>query len=674
MMTRYLLAGLATLFLGFACPLHATEDNPSPAPPPRAKPTLFLIGDSTVRNHTRGQLGWGDPIATCFDPARITVTNRALGGRSSRTYLTEGLWDKVLADLKPGDFVLMQFGHNDNGPLDDAKARASLKGNGDESRVVTNKVSAKVETVRTYGWYLRKYIADAKAKGATPIVLSLVPRKIWKDGKVVRAAKDHALWAAEAAQAEGVPFVDLNDIVARHYEELGQEKVNGLFGDEHTHTNPEGAKLNAQSVVEGLRGLKDCALTKYLALAGGPAGVAPVQEATFKYCFGPGKPAPGYIQVLPDTAFTKERGYGFEPGPTIRGVDRGGDDPLHGHFCTSDQPFLFSVALPEGNYDVTVTFGDQAGASTNTVKAESRRLMLERVVTPPGRFATRTFTVNLRTPQIPGDGAVRLKEREQGVLDWDDKLTLEFNGSRPAVCGLEIAPATNAITVFLLGDSTVTDQPREPWNSWGQMLTRFFKPGVAVANHAESGESLKSSLGAHRVQKVLSSIKPGDYLFIQYGHNDQKDQATNALATYKSNLTKLVADARARGATPVLVTSMERTAGVDKDTLGDYPATVRHVAGEAKAPLIELHEMSRALYRALGPELKQAFQDGTHHNAYGSYELAKCVVEGIRAYNLGLAKFLVEDVPPFDPSHPDPVGSFNVPPSPQSSTTKPDGS
>ena len=169
---------------------------------------------------------------------------------------------------------------------------------------------------------------------------------------------------------------------------------------------------------------------------------------------------------------------------------------------------------------------------------------------------------------------MRLKEREKEVLHWDDKLTLEFNGSRPAVCALEITPATNAITVFLLGDSTVTDQPREPWNSWGQMLTRFFQPGVAVANHAESGESLKSSLGAHRVQKVLSSIKPGDYLFIQYGHNDQKDRATNALATYKTNLLKLVADARARGATPVLVTSMERTSGVDKDTLGEYPATV----------------------------------------------------------------------------------------------------
>ena len=233
--------------------------------PPEAKPTLFLIGDSTVRNRTRGQLGWGDPFAAWFDSSRVTVTNRALGGRSSRTFLTEGLWDKVLADLKPGDFVLMQFGHNDGGPLDDARARASLKGNGDESQVVTNKASGKVETVHTYGWYLRRYITDAKAKGATPVVLSLVPRKIWKDRKVVRANNDYGKWAKEAAAAENVAFVDLNEIIASRYETLGPEKVEALFGDEHTHTNEQGARLNAECVVMGLRGLKDSPLAGYLA-------------------------------------------------------------------------------------------------------------------------------------------------------------------------------------------------------------------------------------------------------------------------------------------------------------------------------------------------------------------------------------------------------------------------
>ena len=255
---------LATVFVLLATSSIQAAAPTASAAPERAKPNLVIIGDSTVHNRTRGQLGWGDVIDAWFDSSHITITNRALGGRSSRTFLTEGLWAKALSDLKPGDFVLMQFGHNDGGPLDDGRARASLKGNSDESRVVTNKVSGKVETVHTYGWYMRQYIADAKARKATPIVLSLVPRKIWKDGKVVRAANDYGKWAAEAAKAEGVAFVDLNEIVARHYEELGPEKVDQFFADEHTHTNPDGARLNAQCVIAGIRALKDCGLTQYV--------------------------------------------------------------------------------------------------------------------------------------------------------------------------------------------------------------------------------------------------------------------------------------------------------------------------------------------------------------------------------------------------------------------------
>src|SRR5947208_8845412 len=142
-------------------------------------PTLFLIGDSTVNNSTKGLQGWGKPIAAMFQTNKINVQNKARGGRSSRTYYTEGLWDDVRKQLKPGDFVLMQFGHNDGGPLADGRARASLKGNGDETQEIENKISGKKEVVHTYGWYLRQYIRDAKDAGATPIVLSLVPRNIW---------------------------------------------------------------------------------------------------------------------------------------------------------------------------------------------------------------------------------------------------------------------------------------------------------------------------------------------------------------------------------------------------------------------------------------------------------------------------------------------------------------
>ncbi|MBI3875298.1 MAG: rhamnogalacturonan acetylesterase [Verrucomicrobia bacterium] len=226
-----------------------------------ALPTLWIIGDSTVRNNTRGQRGWGDPIAACFDPAKIRVMNRALGGRSSRTFLTEGLWGKVLADMKPGDFVLMQFGHNDGGErFKGTRPRASLKGTGDETEEGVVEQTGKKEIVHTFGWYMRKYCADAKAKGATAIVLSPVPRNLWRDGKVARAANDYGKWAAESARAEDAAFVDLNEIIARRYEELGEEKVGALFFGDHTHTNPEGAELNAASVIAGLKGLKDCPL------------------------------------------------------------------------------------------------------------------------------------------------------------------------------------------------------------------------------------------------------------------------------------------------------------------------------------------------------------------------------------------------------------------------------
>jgi lysophospholipase L1-like esterase len=258
MITRLkFLALVLALFVPTACRAQ-TPDAPR-------IPTLFLIGDSTVNNRTKGQLGWGDPLASLFDPAKIKVINRARGGRSSRTFLTEGLWNQVVAELKPGDYVLMQFGHNDSGSLTDPKGRASIKGNGDETREIVNPATGAKETVHSYGWYLRRYIRDAKAKGATAIVLSPVPRKIWKDDKTVaRASGDYGKWAAEAAKQESVSFVDLNDLIAKRYEALGKEKVETLFGDEHTHTNAAGAALNAEMVVDGLESLRPSPFTPLL--------------------------------------------------------------------------------------------------------------------------------------------------------------------------------------------------------------------------------------------------------------------------------------------------------------------------------------------------------------------------------------------------------------------------
>jgi len=239
-----------------------------PVPANPKLPTLFLIGDSTVRNGrgdgVNGQWGWGEPIVAYFDPARINVVNRAVGGLSSRTYLTLGHWDRVLAMLKAGDFVMMQFGTNYNGALNDtSRARGTIKGVGEETEAIDNLLTRQHEVVHSYGWYLRKFIADARARGATPIMCSLVPRKIWKDGKIVRSKDDYAGWAEQVAKAEGAAFVDLNEIIARRYDALGQEKVEPLFADPHTHTSAVGAELGAQSAIAGLKGLKDNPLAAF---------------------------------------------------------------------------------------------------------------------------------------------------------------------------------------------------------------------------------------------------------------------------------------------------------------------------------------------------------------------------------------------------------------------------
>ncbi len=419
------------------------------------------------------------------------------------------------------------------------------------------------------------------------------------------------------------------------------------------------------------------------------AAFAQAGNTNLKFSFGSEKAEREYRPVAPSDVYTKERGYGFAGAPLQLAKD-----PSKSSLCAG-KPFLFAVDVPEGNYNVTVTLGDRSGESTTTVKAEARRLMLEKIHTARGKFETRTFTVNVRRSRLNSGESVRLKNDEQSHMDWDDQLTLEFNDVRPCVRTLEISKADDVVTVYIAGDSTVTDQAKEPWSAWGQMLPRFFTHGVAVANHAESGESLKSFMGERRLEKVLESIKAGDYLFIQFTHNDQKPGAAHVdpFTTYKETLKHFIDEARKRKALPVLVTSMHRrnfdAEGKIVNTLGDYPEAMRQLAKEETVPLIDLNAMSKTLFEALGPEgTVKAFvhypagtfpgqdkelKDNTHFNAYGAYELAKCVVSGIQANKLGLAKFLASDVRSFDPGHPDPLSAWSLPVSPVSSEVKPDG-
>jgi rhamnogalacturonan acetylesterase len=247
---------LAIMALWFTALGHGQSVS-QPAPINPKLPTLFIVGDSTANNNANGGRGWGDPFIALFDASKINVLNRARAGRSSRTFITEGWWDKVLGDMKRGDFVLIQFGHNDGGPVNDAsRARGSLPGLGEETQEIDNLVTKQHEVVHTFGWYLRKMIADAKAKGVTPIVLSLTVRNIWKEGKVERGSGHFGEWAAEIAKSQRVAFVDVTKLIADRYEILGEAKVKELFGPDHTHTSPAGAEVNATLIAEGIRSLK----------------------------------------------------------------------------------------------------------------------------------------------------------------------------------------------------------------------------------------------------------------------------------------------------------------------------------------------------------------------------------------------------------------------------------
>jgi lysophospholipase L1-like esterase len=235
----------------------------------KEKPTLYIIGDSTVENGDgsggTGHWGWGSFMRSYFDTTKIDVRNHAIGGRSSRTFITEGRWDTILPQLDKGDYVIIQFGHNDEGPLDDtASARGTIKGTGEESKEIYNPVGKTDEVVHSYGWYLRKYIREAKDKDAIPIICSPVPRNQWIEGKIKRANQDYGKWAEETAKAEGARFIDLNGLVADQYDELGREKVSGLFYGDHTHTNKAGAELIAATLINAIKNLRQTPLKDYL--------------------------------------------------------------------------------------------------------------------------------------------------------------------------------------------------------------------------------------------------------------------------------------------------------------------------------------------------------------------------------------------------------------------------
>lgn len=400
------------------------------------------------------------------------------------------------------------------------------------------------------------------------------------------------------------------------------------------------------------------------------------------------KPTGKQVALTAATLFAPDKpGFDLAAAPTT----------FTGNACASDKPFFFSTPAGDGDYKVTVVLGGPT-ASTTTLRAESRRLLLMEKSLPAGASATETFIVNVRLPEYKDptgtDAKVRLKPREIGALDWDPKLTLEFNGEHPAVRSITVERVTSVPTVYLAGDSTVVDQDKEPWAAWGQMLPAFVTDKVSIANNAESGETIKSFLGERRWPKILTTLKKGDYVLIQFAHNDQKQGGGFVpIPEYKDLMKKFIADAEAKGATTILVTAMNRRSfdesGKIRQTLGDYPQATRDVAAELHLGLIDLNALSKPLFEAMGPEgTLKAFvhypantfpgqeaelKDDTHFNAYGAYELARAIVQSIRDQHLPLEQYLRKGIAPFDPIHPDSIATWHLPASPSIDTTTPYG-
>lgn len=362
---------------------------------------------------------------------------------------------------------------------------------------------------------------------------------------------------------------------------------------------------------------------------------------------------------------------------------------------TSNSPVYFSIKLPEGNYKVDVVLGSNDKDSRTTVKAESRRLMLDQVAVPAGESKTEIFTINVRAVnEENGQRDINLKSREEDDLNWDHKLTLEFLGEI-AVKSISIEEADDVTNIFLAGDSTVTDQDLEPWGSWGQMITRYLTPEVVVANYAASGLSLNSFRGGKRLEKILSLMKPGDYLFIEFGHNDQKEkgEGIGPWQSYTKSLIEYIEGAREKGGIPVLVTPTQRRLFANdnklKSTHGDYPDAMRKVAQDYDVPLIDITNMTTQMYESWGDDLsRKAFvqypantfpgqdkklEDNTHFNSFGANEIALAVLQGIRTSNLNLKESIKPEAPAYDPAKPNQPSAWTTPMSSRFENAKPDG-
>ncbi|WP_407456263.1 SGNH/GDSL hydrolase family protein [Fibrobacter sp.] len=378
----------------------------------------------------------------------------------------------------------------------------------------------------------------------------------------------------------------------------------------------------------------------------------------YKFDFGEGPVAAGYTQVKADTKYSDSQGFGFESG-TVSSVDRLWDDDLTTDFLTAKGDMVFSVALPQGNYEVTFILGDGENESETTVWAENRKLMLDRITLAGGVFSRQTVSLRrMETRSMDGSVTMSIKDREKDYRTWDKKLTFVISGKAPAVAGIEIKRNDNVTTLWLCGNSTVVDQITAPWAGWGQMAPGFFKSSLAIANYAESGLTASGFYSMKRLAKILAEVKKGDFVTVQYAHNDQKNQ--NDVNNYETTLTKYANEIKAKGATPLFVTSTARQNETDpKTAVGGLPERMRALGKKLGVTVLDLNQHSITLGKALGGNKEKMYMytasDKTHFCEYGAYELARANIEEIKAKVPELAKHLRDDHEAFDSSKPDPL-------------------
>lgn len=380
-----------------------------------------------------------------------------------------------------------------------------------------------------------------------------------------------------------------------------------------------------------------------------------------------------------ETKYTEEAGYGY---------DFNTKPPSQ----LNNKPSYFSIKVDDGNYKVTFEIGSEEYEGETTIRAESRRLLIHNLVTKKGEFKKFTFVVHKRSPLISDGIQVRLKERELNYLNWDEKITFEFNGNAPSIKSLQLEKDTKAISLFLCGDSTVVDQEGEPWASWGQMIPRWFNENICIANYAESGETSTSFMAEKRLDKALSMIKKGDYLFVEFGHNDEKDKGDNAGAflNYATNLRTYISKAKMKGANPIIVSPTARRWFDGKkvtNTHGDYPKAAKEVAESENVPFIDLTQMTTDMLEAYGPSdstkffvhypagaySDDALKDDTHFNPFGAFEVAKCIIMGLKNIKSPIVDNLRDDWKDFNPEKPDDWQEFVWVDAPSIDSLKPDG-